>query len=76
MTTHNVKDFGAIGDGIADDVASIQEAIDKAQAGDTVYVPVGTYKISTSIRMREDVHFRSDPGNAFDCGGGTFLELP
>lgn len=38
---NNVKDFGAIGNGIANDTAAIQRAID---AGGTVYFPAGTYR--------------------------------
>lgn len=44
----NVLDYGAVGDGIADDTAAIQAAIDAAIAnGKWVYVPVGTYSVTT-----------------------------
>ena len=47
---NNVKDFGAVGDGIANDTAAIQKAID---AGGTVYIPGGTYRIG-SIYLRSN----------------------
>lgn len=38
----SIKDFGAVGDGIADDSAAIQAAIDSlGNAGGTVYIPNG-----------------------------------
>ena len=48
----NVKDFGAIGDGVTDDTAAIQKAIDSAHYNssgirDTIFFPAGQYKIST-----------------------------
>ena len=46
----SVKDFGAVGDGVADDTAAIQAAIDAA-AGRPVYVPAGTYVITSTIDM-------------------------
>lgn len=52
-----LKWFGAKGDGVSDDTAKIQAAIDAAEAsgGGTVYVPCGTYNISTGLRMRKGV---------------------
>ena len=48
----SVKDFGAVGDGVANDTAAIQAAITAvAQAGGAVYFPAGTYKISTALTM-------------------------
>ncbi|PAU63475.1 glycosyl hydrolase family 28-related protein [Pseudomonas sp. PICF141] len=44
----NVQNFGAKGDGITDDTAAIQSAIDAAAAagGGQVYLPTGTYIVS------------------------------
>ena len=48
----NVKWFGAKGDGIADDTKAIQAAIDSLpEGGGTVYLPAGTFLISSTIRI-------------------------
>lgn len=44
----NVLDFGAVGNGVADDTAAIQAAI---AASKTLYWPSGTYNISSSITL-------------------------
>ncbi len=48
MAIFNVLSFGAVGDGVHDDRAAIQAAVDAAYAagGGTVYLPAGTYAIS------------------------------
>ena len=58
----NVKTYGAIGNGIADDTVAIQAAIDAASVqvncdygdttGTTVYFPPGVYKVSSTIDMK------------------------
>lgn len=45
----NVKDYGAVGDGVTDDTTAIQSAIDAKGA---VYVPAGTYKVSSTILLK------------------------
>lgn len=50
----SVKDFGAIGNGVADDTAAITAA---AAASFTVYFPPGIYKITASITIPQGVRF-------------------
>ena len=42
----NVMDYGAVGNGIADDTVAIQAAMD---SGHPVYFPAGTYKITDAL---------------------------
>jgi hypothetical protein len=49
----NVRDYGAVGDGVADDTAAIQSAIDYALSNGigAVVVPLGTYLVSSTISI-------------------------
>lgn len=49
----NVAMYGARGDGVADDSAAIQAAIDAASSGEVVFLPVPAnfYRISETIRV-------------------------
>jgi polygalacturonase len=61
----NVKDKGAKGNGIADDTAAIQAAVDQvAGTGGTVLVPDGAYLIDaiTSINIKSDMTLRMSKG--------------
>jgi hypothetical protein len=58
----NVKtDFGATGDGVADDTAEIQAALD---AGKVVFLPAGTYKISTALSVTDNRTLFGEGSNA------------
>jgi len=46
----NVKDYGAIGDGLTDDTAAIQAAI---STGQHVYIPAGSYLINDQLVCRQ-----------------------
>jgi len=48
--TISVLDFGAVGNGIADDTAAFQAALN-AGAGNTVNVPAGNYLITSTLTM-------------------------
>lgn len=47
----SVKDFGAVGDGIADDTAAIQAAANSLSRGGILFLPTGTYKISDTLHF-------------------------
>jgi len=49
----NVKWFGAKGDGTTDDTAAVQAALD---ASLYVYVPLGTFKITAALNLRDGHH--------------------
>lgn len=45
--TVSVKDFGAVGDGLADDTAAIQAAINATKSAGALLFPPGSYKVTT-----------------------------
>ncbi|WP_229257522.1 glycosyl hydrolase family 28-related protein [Duganella callida] len=47
----SVRGFGAKGDGVSDDTAAIQKAIDSHRV---VYLPLGFYAVSDTIRLKPD----------------------
>lgn len=59
---YNIRDYGAVGDGVAKDTASIQKAIDLCaeQGGGTVVVPAGEY-LSGTIQLRSYVELYLTP---------------
>lgn len=52
----DVRDFGAIGDGVADDRIAFAAA-DIAADGRTVIIPEGTFRIGSSLTMQSKVRF-------------------
>jgi sugar lactone lactonase YvrE len=50
-TWANLRSLGAKGDGISDDTAAIQKAIDTQK---TIYVPMGRYVVSDTLHLRPD----------------------
>ena len=58
----NVKDFGAVGDGLADDSQAFLQAIDAIEDG-AIFIPPGRYKITQVLRITK--------GNVVLRGAGT-----
>jgi hypothetical protein len=60
--TVSVKDFGAVGDGVTNDTAEIQAALNFAftNGGGRVYAPAGTYIINSPLIVRSNVIFEGD----------------
>lgn len=69
--TVNVKDFGAVGDGLTDDTAAIQAAIDAA--GKKVVFPTGTYAISQTIGINDTWGILVNKSNLILEGQGSTI---
>lgn len=61
---YSVKKYGAVGDGIADDTATLQACADAVRlaGGGVVYIPAGTYLINKSIAFGSNTLVRGDGG--------------
>ena len=60
---YDVTRFGAKGDGVTDDAAAIQKAIDQAAGqGGTVVFPAGKTFLAGPVRLRGGVEYRLEPG--------------
>ncbi|KAL2752051.1 glycoside hydrolase family 55 protein [Sodiomyces alcalophilus JCM 7366] len=83
----NVKDYGAVGDGITDDTAAINLAISDGQrcgpdcgtstvVPAVVYFPAGTYLVSSPIIQYYNTQFLGDPNNVPTIlGASSFVGL-
>ncbi|KXK01453.1 MAG: Pectate lyase superfamily protein [Acidobacteria bacterium OLB17] len=53
----NLKDFGAVGDGVVDDTNSIRNAVMYvgAKGGGTVFFPMGVFRVTTAITLPQGI---------------------
>ncbi|WP_279343840.1 rhamnogalacturonidase [Christiangramia crocea] len=67
---HNIKDYGAAGDGKTLDTEAINKAIMAAaeDGGGMVYFPAGTY-LSYSIRLKSNIHLYLEAGAVLKAAG-------
>lgn len=65
----NVRDFGAKGDGIADDSINIQKALDEASKDNVVYIPSGEYRIAKTLKVHSNTEVKAESdAKLFLCG--------
>ena len=71
----DVTQFGAVGDGKADDTAALQRAIDAAgENGGGVFFPPRVYRTG-ELRVRAGVALVGVPGWNYSGAGGSVLRL-
>lgn len=78
MVIYNVKDYGAVGDGVTNDTEAIQQAIDEVHAngGGTVYIPNGTYIVSgNGIASDGAIEVKSNVTLTGEGMGDTIIKL-
>jgi hypothetical protein len=76
----SVKDFGAVGDGVADDRAAINAAFNEIinRGSGTIYFPAGTYFVSDFIGNTGsssnviDIAVIGEPGTIINCNPSVF----
>ena len=76
----SVKDFGAVGDGVADDTAAFQAALNAVGArpfDGALYIPASKYKITSTLTVPDRVSIFGEGGmastiQAYSCDGLTF----
>lgn len=68
----SVKDFGAIGDGVTDDTAAIQDAIDYIGSDGTLEFPDGTYKVTATLTLSGNGVWLQGSLNSFIKRYGAF----
>jgi hypothetical protein len=78
----NVKDFGAVGDGVTDDYAAIMAAINSVSygtgfyiSGPAVYFPPGTYYCSETIQLKKSVKLWGD-GSGMQSASTALIKWP
>jgi hypothetical protein len=72
----SVLQFGVVGDGVTDDTAAIQAAINSLASGGVVEFPAGTYKTTAAIELKSFVWLRgSGSRSSYIVGAGTHAVL-
>ena len=64
----SVKDFGAVGDGVTDDTAAIQAALNATRG--IVRFPTGTYAVSSTLVLPNDTRIIGEGAGAYFQGDG------
>lgn len=74
--TVNVRDYGAVGDGVTDDTAAVQAAFAACPEGAEVFFPFGTrcgVKAPIIMRRNRGLRYQQAPRWAYDTGVATSI---
>ena len=76
-TKHYVTmaDYGARGDGVTDDSGAFNKAIAAASVGDTIYVPRGTYLLSSSVTIASGTEVEFESGALLSIASGKVFTV-
>ena len=69
MRTHDVMDFGAVGDGISDDTEALRSAMEAAKYGGRVILP-----LDKRLRITEDIPIWGVSVHAYLLSGGGVIK--
>ncbi len=73
-TARTVADYGAKGDGVTDDTAAIQKALDNAGKNGVVHLPAGSFVITSALNVPDGVTLMGDGARWEGCS--TKLIVP
>jgi hypothetical protein len=72
----SVKDFGAVGNGLVDDTAALQAAIDSAAANQVqLFWPKGTYLISATLNIPTKSNWQGEGGSCSVIKGNGLVRF-
>ncbi|PDT68125.1 hypothetical protein CO675_39450 [Bradyrhizobium sp. C9] len=72
----NIKNYGAVGDGVADDTAAFQAAIAALPGGGRIFVPRGFHRITASLTLHSGLTFYGESCISRVFGLPTGTETP
>ncbi|KAJ3160264.1 hypothetical protein HK101_000933 [Irineochytrium annulatum] len=70
----SVKNFGAIGDGVADDTSAFQRAIDNSVGCKIVFIPAGAYLLTATIRVPPHTRMVGEAWPLLMASGSNFSD--
>jgi hypothetical protein len=68
------RDHGTVGNGVVDDTAALQRALDAVGSG-VVYVTEGTYKVTAALSIGSHTYLRCEPNARFVRGAAIGMML-
>lgn len=75
LTPYDVKSYGAVGDGVANDTTAINDTITAAPAGSAIYFPPGTYLINAVIDVTKKLRLFGLGATITSATNQTMIEI-